>query len=94
MRALRWLGLAAAAGAAALALRELVPGRRGTRVEVALSPGEEEPFLGYDGMDRDTLVAWLGEAGLDRETLLRVREYEAANRGREPVLEAVAALLD
>lgn len=54
---------------------------------------ETEPLLGYDGMDQDTLIDWLGDADLDRETLLRVRAYEAQNRNREPVLAAVEDLL-
>lgn len=55
--------------------------------------GEEEPVLGYDGMDRDTLIDWLEDADLDRETLLRVRAYERGHRRREPVLETVEDLL-
>jgi hypothetical protein len=53
----------------------------------------EEPVLGYDGMDRDTLVEWLGEADLDEATLLRIQRYEEANLNREPVLDAVGDLL-
>ena len=54
---------------------------------------EEEPVLGYDGMDRDTLVAWLDDANLDEETLLRIRRYEEATESREPVLDKVDDLL-
>ena len=54
---------------------------------------DEEPVLGYDGMDRDTLVAWLDDANLDEETLLRIRRYEEEHEGREPVLSAVDDLL-
>lgn len=92
MRALRWLVGLAAAGAAVVALREWAT--RGGVGAPALEAGGEEPVLGYDGMDRDTLLDWLADADLDRDTLLRVRDYEEANRGREPVLEALATLLD
>jgi hypothetical protein len=94
MRAWKWLAGAAAITAAAVALREVAARRGGIRPLVTLSPGEAEPVLGYDGMDRDTLLDWLGEADLDRETLLRLRDYEATHRSREGVLEAVDALLD
>jgi len=53
----------------------------------------EEPVLGYDGMDRDTLVDWLGEADLDRDTLLRIHAYESANMARGSVLDTVDDLL-
>jgi hypothetical protein len=99
MRALRLLAGLAVVGAAVVALREVAargglprPGKGGA--DAALEPGGEEPVLGYDGMDRDSLIDWLSDADLDRETLLRVRAYEEANRNREPVLEAVATLLD
>jgi len=50
--------------------------------------------LGYDGMDRDTLLDWLRDADLDRSTLLRIQAYEGANLGREPVLDAIEDMLD
>ncbi|HEY7767944.1 hypothetical protein [Longimicrobium sp.] len=53
----------------------------------------EEPVLGYDGMDRDTLVDWLSEAELDRATLLRIHAYESANMARGSVLDTVDDLL-
>jgi hypothetical protein len=53
----------------------------------------EEPILGYDGMDRDTLVDWLDDADLDEATLLRVRRYEVATANREPVLDRIDDLL-
>ena len=95
MRALRLLVGLGLVGGAVVALRQVIaragaaPARPG-----AVEPGGEEPVLGYDGMDRDTLIDWLSDADLDREALLRVRAYEEANRARESVLEAVAALLD
>jgi hypothetical protein len=54
----------------------------------------QEPVLGYDGMDRDTLLDWLRDADLDRSTLLRIQAYEGANLGREPVLDAIEDMLD
>lgn len=59
------------------------------------SPGDTitEPILGYDGMDQETVIDWLGDADLDRATLTRIRSYERANRNREPVLAAVEDLL-
>jgi len=54
---------------------------------------DEEPVLGYDGMDRDTLVEWLRDSSLDEETLLRIKRYERTRENREPVLDAVGDLL-
>jgi hypothetical protein len=54
---------------------------------------EEEPVLGYDGMDRDTLIAWLDDADLDEATLLRMRRYEISTQDREPVLDRIDDLL-
>ena len=54
---------------------------------------DEEPVLGYDGMDRDTLVDWLQDSTLDEETLLRIERYERSKENREPVLDAVGDLL-
>jgi hypothetical protein len=54
---------------------------------------DEEPVLGYDGMDRDTLVEWLRDSSLDEETLLRIERYERQHENREPVLDAVDDLL-
>ena len=50
---------------------------------------DEEPVLGYDGMDVETLRDWLADAGLDRATLLRMQGYEEAHLGRESVLAAI-----
>ncbi|CAA9374425.1 MAG: hypothetical protein AVDCRST_MAG89-4871 [uncultured Gemmatimonadetes bacterium] len=58
-----------------------------------MGPDSPEPVLGYDGMDRDTLIDFLGAANLDRGTLLRIQAYEMANQGRGVVLDAVADLL-
>lgn len=54
---------------------------------------DEEPVLGYDGMDRDTLVDWIRDSTLDEETLLRIERYERSKENREPVLDAVGDLL-
>jgi hypothetical protein len=54
---------------------------------------EEEPVLGYDGMDQDTLLDWLHGAELDEETLLRARWYEQRHLAREPVLDALDSKL-
>ena len=96
---------AAAVGAIALAFRDF-ENRRWLGPAVPGGPGAlegdedeeggewvEEPVLGYDGMDRDTLVDWLDDADLDETVLLRIRRYEEANEGREPVLDKVDDLL-
>ncbi len=74
-------------------LRPALPGDDQDDGGLLIADGEE-PVLGYDGMDRDTLLDWLGDADLDRDTLLRIRAYESANLARGPVLEAVDDLLD
>lgn len=53
-----------------------------------------EPILGYDGMDRDTLVAHLRRSGLDEDTLRDVYDYERERENRTLVLETVLELLD
>jgi hypothetical protein len=55
--------------------------------------GAQEPVLGYDGMDRDTLLDWLRDADLDHSTLLRIQAYESANLARSPVLDALEDML-
>lgn len=54
---------------------------------------DQEPILGYDGMDQETLLDWLDDAELDAETLMRTRWYEQRNLAREPVLDALDARL-
>ena len=61
--------------------------------EGEFSLGGQEPVLGYDGMDRDTLVDWLSEADLDESTLLRIHAYESANLARGSVLDTIDDLL-
>ena len=54
---------------------------------------EEEPVLGYDGMDEDALLDWLQGAHLDDDTLLRARWYEQRHLSREAVLDALDSRL-
>ena len=99
---------AAAAGAIALAFRDFEgggwlqpalpgggrwPGGGDLLLEEDDEDLLEEPVLGYDGMDRDTLIDWLDDADLDEAALLRIRRYEAATQDREPVLDKVDDLL-
>jgi hypothetical protein len=97
---------AAAAGTIALAFRDFdnggwlppaLPGAGLGGGDVLLEDDDEElaeePVLGYDGMDRDTLVEWLDDAGLDEATLLRIRRYEESGEDREPVLDKIDDLL-
>jgi hypothetical protein len=106
MRALKVLLGAVAGAAIVLALRDyrqggwLRPAVPGTGRDGGLLLEDddeedllEEPVLGYDGMDRDTLVEWLDDADLDESTLLRIRRYEMETENREPVLDRVDDLL-
>lgn len=70
--------------------RWLTPAGLGATGEADL---DEEPVLGYDGMDVDTLLDWLEQAGLDRSTLVAMRAYEEAGKGREAVLRAIDDLI-
>lgn len=95
MRIVKLLVAGAAIGMIAAAFRDwetggwLQPAGLTTEPEV----DEEEPVLGYDGMDQETLIDWLSEAELDPDTLERVRLYELAHRNRGPVLAAVDDLI-
>lgn len=105
MNLLKGLLGAAAVGTIVLAFRD---GDRGAWLRPAL-PGEadfggdtlledeegvdEEPVLGYDGMDRDTLMDWLRSADLDTGTLRNVRLYEATHENRQVVLDTVDELI-
>ena len=107
MNYLKMLLGAAAAGTIVLAFRDFegggwlqpaLPGGGWSERDLLLEEDDdealaEEPVLGYDGMDRDTLIAWLDDADLDEATLLRIRRYETANQAREPVLDRIDDLL-
>ncbi|HEU4558362.1 MAG TPA: hypothetical protein VFS20_10950 [Longimicrobium sp.] len=106
MRALKVLIGAAAGAAIVLALRDYrqggwlrpaLPGAMRDDDGLLLEDDEEElleePVLGYDGMDRDTLIEWLDDADLDESTLLRIRRYELETDNREPVLDRIDDLL-
>ena len=79
-----------AVGVIAVAFRDL---ERRQWLSPALPRGgtidEEEPVLGYDGMDQETAIEWIASADLDADTVERMIEYERANRDRIPVLEAL-----
>lgn len=107
MRLMKVLLGAAAAGAIVLAFRDLerrrwlAPALPGVALgdddrydeEDEDEEYDEEPVLGYDGMDRDTLVGWLDDANLDEETLLRILRYEESHDARDPVLDKLSDLL-
>lgn len=50
------------------------------------TPGRE-PVLGYDGMDLDTVLAWIEEADPGPEQLFTLLEYERTHRDREAVVD-------
>lgn len=96
MNFLKSLVAAAAVGVIVVAFRDPETGGWLPLGGSASGPGDTdspEPFLGYDGMDRDTLIDFIGSADLDRGMLLRVQAYEMAHQGRGVVLDAVADLL-
>ena len=77
-------------------LRPAIPGRDDDGDLLLDDEGrgdDEEPVLGYDGMDRDTLMDWLREADLDSNTLRHVRLYEATHQKRQVVLDTVDELI-
>ncbi|HEX7242774.1 MAG TPA: hypothetical protein VF263_20975 [Longimicrobiaceae bacterium] len=65
----------------------------GTALAGANAWDDEEPVLGFDGMDRDTAIQWLRDAALDPDTLIRIHEYEARHQGRERILETISEML-
>lgn len=95
MKTLRWMLAGIVVGVVAVAFRDLerrqwlAPALPGRDDEVDV----EEPVLGYDGMDQETLLDWLSEADLDDETLEEIIRYERANRDRSPVLDALNDLM-
>jgi hypothetical protein len=101
MNTLKWIVAGLLVGIAVSAFRDF---ERGAWLAPALPDdeeeeeeeeevGEEEPVLGYDGMDQETVLDWIENADLDRSTLRRIIRYEEENRSREPVLEALEELL-
>lgn len=74
-----------AGGAAGVAVRAIL---RGGKQDPRPSTGADdvEPVLGYDGMDRDTLLDWLDRAELDADTVGRIRRYETERENRAPIL--------
>jgi|GEM_PF-1032165 len=69
----------------------IVPGRDMLPGPDAPLRGGQEPVLGYDGMNEETLQEWISGAGSDRNSILQMIRYESANRGRQSVL---ATLVD
>lgn len=102
MRFLKLLLGVAAVGVVAAAFRDSTRGRwlrpsvpfTGDDGEGGPELDGQEPVLGYDGMDRDTLLEWLNDAELDRATLLRIQAYETAHQARVPILDAIEDMLD
>lgn len=90
MKTLQWMLAGVAFGVIAVAFRDL---ERGEWLSPALPRGgsvdEEEPVLGYDGMDQETAIEWIASADLDTATVERIIEYERGNLDRIPVLEAL-----
>lgn len=101
MNLLKTLLAAAAVGTIVLAFRDVENGRwlqpalpgAGLSGEPEGDEDDEEPVLGYDGMDRDTLIDWLGDADLDTALLRRIRRYELFHENRQPVLDALEDLM-
>lgn len=95
MKTLKWLLAGALVGIIAVAFRDF---ERGAWLTPQLSgagepAGPEEPVLGYDGMDQETLLDWLTSAHLDSDALEHMLSYEAANRNRGPVIDLIEDLL-
>lgn len=95
MKTLKWLLAGALVGIIAVAFRDfeqgawLKPQLSGDREDT----GPEEPVLGYDGMDQETLLDWLTSANLDSDALEHMLSYEEANRNRAPVIDLIEDLL-
>ncbi|HEX7118699.1 MAG TPA: hypothetical protein VF212_07930 [Longimicrobiales bacterium] len=50
------------------------------------TPGAE-PFLGYDGLRTDDILAWIGEADPEADRLRAILDYERSHRIREPIIQ-------
>jgi hypothetical protein len=95
MKTIKWLLVGIIVGFIAVAFRDL---ERGEWLSPAIprrgdSPGGEEPLLGYDGMDQETLLEWIPAANLDEETLRTIVRYERANLDRAPVLDVLEEMI-
>jgi hypothetical protein len=96
MKTLKWILAGLIVGVVAVAFRDM---NRGVWLSPALprdaeEPDGEEPVLGYDGMDQETLLDWIDSSDLDARIVEQMIRYEEANQGREPILEALSELLD
>lgn len=94
MNKLRWLVAGILVGVIAVAFRDM---ERGEWISPPIprrdiEPEEEEPVLGYDGMDQETLFDWISESDLDDDTIDRILDYERAHADREPVIAALEDL--
>jgi hypothetical protein len=88
MRTLQWALAGLVVGVILAAFRDFERGRWLTPVLQGVEevPPSEEPVLGYDGMDQESLLDWLDRANLDELTIRKILRYEGANLRREPVL--------
>lgn len=95
MKTLKWLLAGIIIGVIGVAFRDLEKGEwlKPSLPERRPPSGPEEPVLGYDGMDQETVIDWLFTAQLDADAIGRIRRYEEANLDREPVLEVLDELL-
>jgi hypothetical protein len=94
MKTLQWLLAGVVVGVIVVAFRDI---ERNTWLAPWLAEpddiSEEEPFLGYDGMDQETLLGWIVDADPDEHTLEKMTRYEEENQHRQPVLDALQELL-
>ncbi|HUE97523.1 MAG TPA: hypothetical protein VMN39_12755 [Longimicrobiaceae bacterium] len=94
MKTLQWILAGVAFGVVAVAFRDL---ERREWLRPALPGGvavdDEEPVLGYDGMDQETAIDWIASADLDEDTVERIIRFERENLDRLPVIEALEELL-
>lgn len=68
-----------------LARREDAGRRRRTALRTQ-TEDQQEPILGYDGMDQETLLEWLDDAELDGDQIEQIIRYEERHARREPIL--------
>ena len=47
---------------------------------------DPEPFLGYDGLPLDDVLAWIRDADPEAPLLRRILGYERGHRHREPIV--------